>query len=86
MLPRGSWDDPPTLGEPIPPLVTVDADGEPVDLYDLAGDVPIVVDMSTEWCGICREIAAWLAGAHDPSSDAEWPGVPGKSPAARSAG
>ena len=64
-LPTGDWSRRPRVGELFPPLVGQDAHGESVHLYDFAGDAPVVLDLSTVWCGICRELSGWLAGATD---------------------
>ena len=48
-------------------LQGVDQFGDLVDLYDFAGhDRPIIIDVSTVWCGSCRSIARWASGAEDP--------------------
>lgn len=64
-IPTGSWGTRPRVGEPFPPLVGLDAFGDEVHLYDFAGDAPVVLDLSTVWCGICQEMAAWIDGSTD---------------------
>ena len=72
----GDWDGPPYLGRIVPRLVAPDQHGDRVDLYDFGGEPIIVLDFSTVWCEICREQAAWLAGAPVDLLDQRYPGVP----------
>lgn len=66
-LPKGDWDRAPRVGRLFPPFVGRDVHGEDVHLYDFAGTGPVVVDLSTMWCGICQELAGWIAGDPDTS-------------------
>lgn len=77
-VPMGSWDQAPRVGRIFPPFTGVDQYGEEVHLADFAGEGPVMIDVSTGWCGICRETATWLAGGEDPSADRKWPDVPDK--------
>lgn len=74
-LPEGSWDTRPREGEPVPRLTAVDLYGDTVDLGDFAGHGPVVLDLSTEWCGVCRDISGWLASDGDDRYDARYPGL-----------
>jgi len=74
-LEQGAWDQRPREGEPVPWLTAVDQYGDTVVLGDFAGQGPVVVDLSTEWCGICRDMSTWLVGPGDPSWDQAYPGV-----------
>ncbi len=48
-------------GNPMARVQFVDQFGETVDLYDFANQgKPVIIDVSTVWCGWCREMAAWL--------------------------
>ena len=51
------------VGAVVPHFVAVDQFGQKVDLYDFAlKKKPVVLDLSADWCGACKEIAAWLDG------------------------
>jgi len=53
----------PQPGDRMPRFYLMDQYGEEVDLYDFANHgVPIVYDLSLEWCGPCRSMARWLSG------------------------
>ena len=55
-----------TVGDLSVRLQAVDQFGQVVDLYDFAGrDVPVIIDVSTVWCGSCRGIARWISGMDD---------------------
>lgn len=42
----------------------VDQHGDTVDLYDVMGQgVPVVVDVSAEWCGPCNNVSATLSSS-----------------------
>lgn len=44
----------------------VDQHGQVVDLYDFYNaDVPIVIDISAEWCPPCNGISSWIEGGTD---------------------
>jgi len=64
-------------GDVLPATVLVDQYGEPVDLYDFAGQGKyIVIDISAMWCGPCNGLASWLTGGDDSYGfDGVWPGV-----------
>lgn len=52
-----------TVGGRFPRQRLPDAHGEVVDLYDFAGaGVPVVIDISAQWCGPCQRLSEWLAG------------------------
>ncbi len=74
-LDQGAWDERPREGEAVPWLTAVDQFGDDVVLGDFAGEGPVVVDLSTEWCGICREMSTWLVGPGDRTWDGQYPGV-----------
>lgn len=59
-------------------VVLVDQFGDRVDLYDFgASGKPAVVDLSTQWCVPCRNVATWLGGGADPDGHAAtWPAGP----------
>ncbi len=65
---KGSMTDPGTgtafaNGSPLADFKFVDQFGETVDIYDFANQgKPLILDVSTVWCGWCREMAAWLSG------------------------
>ncbi|MBW1878328.1 MAG: hypothetical protein JRJ84_08205 [Deltaproteobacteria bacterium] len=53
----------PALGERIGRFVTIDQFGEEVDFYDFANQgVPVMVDISAQWCPPCKQLAKWLDG------------------------
>ena len=66
-LEQGSWGTGSArVGEPVQRLVGVDQHGDTVDLFDFyAAGVPIIVDVSAEWCGPCQQMSMWLAGDYD---------------------
>ena len=55
------------VGRTVPPWTLVDQYGDAVDLYDFYNDdVPVVIDLSAEWCPPCRDLSSWIAGGDDP--------------------
>ena len=55
-----------------------DQHGDRVDLFDFYNDTkPVVIDLSAQWSGLCRNLSSWLVGREDPSSFAAfWPAGP----------
>ncbi|MEQ1565461.1 MAG: hypothetical protein ABMA64_07480 [Myxococcota bacterium] len=56
------WDSDPKRVERFPRLIGLDQFGDELDLYDFAGDVPVMIDLATPWCGPCNDLAQWLEG------------------------
>ncbi len=67
------------LGKPFARDSFKDQNGDTVDLFDYAYQgVPIVIDISAQWCGPCQSISLWLSGqdeALNQQYDDEYPGV-----------
>lgn len=56
-------DDKAGKGNMLADIQLIDQFGEVVDIYDFANSgKPLIIDVSTVWCGWCREMAAWLGG------------------------
>lgn len=76
------WDSDPQVGGIIPNLDGIDQFGETVQLYDFAGlGVPVLIDLSPEWCAPCHALAEWLEGDEDrlvdmPWWNPDWAGIP----------
>lgn len=58
------------IGERFLRLQLVDQNGEMVDLYDFYNEegIPIVIDISAEWCPPCRALSSWIEGGDDPNN------------------
>lgn len=59
-----------SVGAQFPDLVTTDQYGQAVHLYDFANHDgrPILLDLSTVWCGPCNDVSAYLAGISSASN------------------
>ncbi|MEN0063383.1 MAG: hypothetical protein AAGA48_14625 [Myxococcota bacterium] len=69
------------IGERFMRFQMIDQHGEMVDLYDFHNDegIPIVIDISAEWCPPCRGLASWIEGGDDPYNFGQlWPSGPRK--------
>ncbi len=67
------WDSQPHLNGAMPNFAGIDQFGQSVELYDFAGlGVPILVDLSPEWCSPCHALAEWLDGDEDRLVDMQW--------------
>lgn len=63
---EGSFVGTAKVGDPVPRWITIDQNGEEVDLFDFADDgKPIIVDLSAVWCGPCNDMSAWLSHKDD---------------------
>ncbi len=60
-------------GDQVPDFKYMDQCHEIVEFYDFSG-TPVLLDLSTEWCGICNTIADWLAHGMDAWDD-QYPNV-----------
>jgi thiol-disulfide isomerase/thioredoxin len=59
-------DDVVTVDDVVGRLIGEDQFGDEVDLYDFAGHgIPIILDISAQWCPPCQATASWLAGGDD---------------------
>jgi thiol-disulfide isomerase/thioredoxin len=55
------WGDDGEVGWPQPRFCGSDQHGDLVDLYDFGGqNKPVVLDISTQWCGPCQNISLWI--------------------------
>jgi len=64
----GDWDEAPAEGSTMPNYIAVDQFGDSVNLHDFAGQGKrIVLDVSTEFCGPCKDIASFLSTADQSS-------------------
>ena len=51
-------------------------DDDEVDIYDFAGEKPMIVDFSTVWCPPCNGLSSWLSGKGDTSGFGnQWPNI-----------
>jgi thiol-disulfide isomerase/thioredoxin len=67
------WDEPAYDGATLPRFVDLDQYGQSVDIYDFANQgVPVLLDMSTEWCAPCNKVADWLGGEEDALVEYPW--------------
>lgn len=59
-------DDTVDEGDIVANMRGIDQFGDEVQLYDLLGaGVPIIVDVSAQWCPPCKATSLWLAGGPD---------------------
>lgn len=60
-------DDTADEGDRVGHLVGFDQFGDEVDIYDFGNQgVPIILDVSAQWCPPCQAVAGWLAWESDP--------------------
>jgi len=53
----------PSVGGRIGRFVTIDQFDQDVDFYDFANQgVPVMIDISAQWCPPCKQLAGWLDG------------------------
>ncbi|MFT7521828.1 MAG: thiol-disulfide isomerase/thioredoxin, partial [Kiritimatiellia bacterium] len=65
----------PAVGVKFPQLQVMDQYGDTFDLYDMLGqDVPVVVDISAEWCPPCKALSTLVSGQGG-SMQRSWPNV-----------
>ncbi len=57
------------MGAQLPRFKLKDQFGDRVDVYDFADGVPVVIDISAEWCPPCRDLAAYLEGEENGNDD-----------------
>lgn len=57
------------VGETPDPVVLETLDGEPVDLADVVGTRPVLVQFWATWCPICQALHPRMAAAHEAYGD-----------------
>ncbi|GEM_PF-1580071 len=63
----------PPIGWVFPHIKALDQHNQEVDIYDFANQgKPILVEMSTGWCGPCQQLASWLLTGDETIKEKPW--------------
>ena len=63
----------PPVGWVFPRVKTLDQHNQEVDLYDFANQgKPVLIEMSTGWCGPCQQLANWLMTGDETIKEKPW--------------
>jgi thiol-disulfide isomerase/thioredoxin len=57
------------LGDMPDPIVLETLDGEPVDLADVFGQRPVLIEFWATWCAVCRALEPAMSAAHESYGD-----------------
>lgn len=77
-LKGGSYTQTLAIGARFARVELTDQYGDRLDLFDFWNETkPVVIDLSSQWAGLCKNLSSWLTGGEDPSAFSTlWPAGP----------